>query len=434
MNFCDYVKRIGLPLVISPVLWLTARESLAVSAGRNPRPVAPVRPRSCPTPQAEAPSNWPTNSTSTLDKFSVVPNGVDRRVRRAGRSRRRFAATSSIGAVPAERGQRRAAKEPARCWPESPGRWDVDLVLLGRVRDRDYLDECLAAGGDRVRHLGTSITPIRCCASAYRACDVFVLPSLLGDARAGGARGGGAGRQAGGHRRRLDARVFRALRRVRRSRQRDELRRAIETAWTAAPDDELAHARVGQLHLAQRRQAPGRCLRAHAAGRGRGRALAMRTLTMLRHLSDRLLYPIAERVAGRQIRAKAACSASSSNAPFAERRAGQPSRLAEQLARAGGDVPYYRDLFRHDFAFSRTSWPATSATCDELAVPDQGHHSRAGHSRCSRERFQPAELHVRKTGRLDRPQHADLLLARRPGLDGRRRIASAWSGPASGRT
>jgi glycosyltransferase involved in cell wall biosynthesis len=55
----------------------------------------------------------------------------------------------------------------------------VELVLVGHVRDADYLAACLAAGGRWVRHVGPLDHHDPLLRSAYRGCEVFVLPSLL---------------------------------------------------------------------------------------------------------------------------------------------------------------------------------------------------------------------------------------------------------------
>jgi glycosyltransferase involved in cell wall biosynthesis len=56
---------------------------------------------------------------------------------------------------------------------------ELDLLLLGRARDHEFLASCLAAGGPRVRHLGFLDHADPLLKSAYRACEVFLLPSLL---------------------------------------------------------------------------------------------------------------------------------------------------------------------------------------------------------------------------------------------------------------
>jgi glycosyltransferase involved in cell wall biosynthesis len=53
------------------------------------------------------------------------------------------------------------------------------LLFVGKVRDCDYLHECLKAGGEFVRYVGYLGHEDPLLRSAYRACEVFVLPSLL---------------------------------------------------------------------------------------------------------------------------------------------------------------------------------------------------------------------------------------------------------------
>jgi phenylacetate-CoA ligase len=64
----------------------------------------------------------------------------------------------------------------------------------------------------------------------------------------------------------------------------------------------------------------------------------------------RLAYPAAERLAGREVRAKLARLDAMWALPAAERRRQAAHALAEMVAWAGAAVPYYRDLFaRHAF-------------------------------------------------------------------------------------
>ena len=59
-----------------------------------------------------------------------------------------------------------------------------------------------------------------------------------------------------------------------------------------------------------------------------------------------LLYPCAEKAAGREIRSKFAALKEEASRPFARRRRDARERLADMLEFAGRTVPYYRDLFR----------------------------------------------------------------------------------------
>ena len=60
---------------------------------------------------------------------------------------------------------------------------------------------------------------------------------------------------------------------------------------------------------------------------------------MLRYVSAWLLYPLAERHQGRQIRAKVSVLRRHMAGSFAERMTWTKTRLASSLARAGADVP-----------------------------------------------------------------------------------------------
>lgn len=176
MNFCDYVKRIGLPLAISPVLWLTPEN-------RPQFPLAEIRDllhrcdRILPNSQAER-EQLADAFALDVEKFSVIPNGVDPEFgvpADPAAFRRRFDVSGpfllNVANVEPRKNQRLLAQVAAQL--------DVELVLLGHVRDQDYLRTCLAEGGPRVRHLGYLEHADPLLRSAYRACDLFVLPSLL---------------------------------------------------------------------------------------------------------------------------------------------------------------------------------------------------------------------------------------------------------------
>jgi glycosyltransferase involved in cell wall biosynthesis len=176
MNFCDYVKKIGLPLVISPVLWLTAEN----------RPFFPLREirdllhhcdRILPNSQAECDQLAETFDVD-LDKFSVVPNGVDPEfgVPADPQAFRRHFGVSfpfllNVANIEPRKNQLLLAQVARHM--------ELDLLLLGRARDHEFLASCLTAGGPRVRHLGCLDHADPLLKSAYRACEVFVLPSLL---------------------------------------------------------------------------------------------------------------------------------------------------------------------------------------------------------------------------------------------------------------
>lgn len=176
MNFCDYVKRIGLPLAISPVLWLTAE-----NRGRFPlgeiRDLLHLCDRILPNSQAEA-DQLAAEFDIRPDKFSWVQNGVDPEFgvpADPAAFRRRFGIEGpfllNVANIEPRKNQRVLATVARQM--------DLNLILLGHARDPAYLAECLSAGGSRVRHVGRLDHADPLLKSAYRACQVFVLPSLL---------------------------------------------------------------------------------------------------------------------------------------------------------------------------------------------------------------------------------------------------------------
>ena len=117
---------------------------------------------------------------------------------------------------------------------------------------------------------------------------------------------------------------------------------------------------------------------------------------MLRYVSAWLLYPLAERHQGRQIRAKVATLRRHMAGSFAERMSWARTRLASSLARAGADVPYYRDLF-HKLGFDPAKLGRDLAYLEDLPYLTKDIIREQG-PRLLSTQFQPGELHVRKTG------------------------------------
>jgi glycosyltransferase involved in cell wall biosynthesis len=236
MNFCDYVKKIGLPLVISPVLWLTPEN-------RRQVPLAEIRDllhlcdRILPNSHAER-AQLADEFALEADKFSVVPNGVDPEFAvpadpRAFRDAFALEGPFLLNAANIE------PRKNQRLLCQVVKGMNKGLVLLGHVRDHEYLRECLAVGGARVRHVGHVGHDDPLLKSAYRACEVFVLPSLLEtpglaalEAAAQGAKivitAVGATRE-----------YFGPLARYADPKCADSLRQAIESEWTRPRSDEL---------------------------------------------------------------------------------------------------------------------------------------------------------------------------------------------------
>ncbi len=176
MNFCDYVKRIGLPLAISPVLWLTPENRPLFPLGEI-RDLLHLSDRVLPNSQAECDQLAEAFGVDS-EKFTAIPNGIDAEFGEPADPhlfRRRFQIERpfllNVANIEPRKNQRMLAQVAAQM--------ELDLVLVGHVRDEDYLAEVRRAGGPRVRFLGSLDHADPLLKSAYRACEVFVLPSLL---------------------------------------------------------------------------------------------------------------------------------------------------------------------------------------------------------------------------------------------------------------
>lgn len=176
MNFCDYVKRIGLPLVISPVLWLTPENRELMPLGEI-HALLHRADRILPNSQAELEQ---LSESFQVDpgKFMVTPNGIDQSFGQpadAAEFRRHFELDGPfllcVANIESRKNQLRLIRALAGI--------DVDLVLLGNIRDPDYWQACQNVASPRVRYLGYLDHEGELLKSAYAACAAFVLPSLL---------------------------------------------------------------------------------------------------------------------------------------------------------------------------------------------------------------------------------------------------------------
>lgn len=117
---------------------------------------------------------------------------------------------------------------------------------------------------------------------------------------------------------------------------------------------------------------------------------------MLRYFNAWFAYPLAERWQGRQIRSKARQIRAEMRRPFAERHARRTRHLADMLAAAARDVPYYRDLFR-TLRFDPAKVADEPRYLEELpyltkdVVREQGRRLLSEH-------YSPSQLHERRTG------------------------------------
>jgi glycosyltransferase involved in cell wall biosynthesis len=176
MNFCGHVKRRGLPLVISPILWLT-------EAGEAQYPMGEIHAllhaAGVILPNSDAEKNQLADRFGLEpSRFRVIPNGVSDSFRQLGDLdlfprhadlNGPFVLTvanieprkNQLGVIAALQGM------------------DMPLILAGNVRDQDYFRQCMVLGGEMVRYVGYLDHDGPLLRSAYRSCELFVLAGLL---------------------------------------------------------------------------------------------------------------------------------------------------------------------------------------------------------------------------------------------------------------
>ncbi len=173
---CHFIKQLGLPLVITSSLWITPENKHLYG-------IDDIRHQLSLADRIITNSEMETETLSQVlnlpkDKFSVVYNGIDdfflRQVdpkifREKFGIQDRF--VLNVGNVERRKNQLTLVRA-MKAFPE------VKLVLMGHQREPDYSAEVLAEGGDQVLYLGPFVHD-EVLLSAYRACELFCLPSTL---------------------------------------------------------------------------------------------------------------------------------------------------------------------------------------------------------------------------------------------------------------
>ena len=174
-HICNFVKRLGIPVVISSSLWMT-------KANKNNYPVEEIK------AQLLLANKVITNSlveseqlSSTLgikiDSFEHVYNGIDPLFsqdidpsifRRYYKINEPF--ILNVGNIEPRKNQLALA--------EVAKQLNIKLILIGHIRDAAYADEIFLMHANTVQHLGV-IPHSELLVSAYKSCEVFCLPSIL---------------------------------------------------------------------------------------------------------------------------------------------------------------------------------------------------------------------------------------------------------------
>lgn len=176
VHFCHFVKQLGLPLVVSSSLWMTAET-------RHLYPADEIRAQFKLADRVVTNSNIESDTLATVlnlarEKFVTVYNGIDDFFLSAATPdlfRETFNITGrfvlNVGNIEPRKNQL-ALVRAMKHFP------DVKLVLIGHQRNPEYAQSVFVEGGDQVVYLGPmEHGPMLL--SAYRACALFCLPSTL---------------------------------------------------------------------------------------------------------------------------------------------------------------------------------------------------------------------------------------------------------------
>ncbi|OJA26971.1 glycosyltransferase [Burkholderia ubonensis] len=176
IHFCHFVKQLGLPLVVSSSLWITPET-------RHLYPVDEIRAQLALADRVVTNSDLESEALSDVlalprEKFAAVYNGIDEFFLQNAdpeRFRERFGVRDrfvlNVGNIEPRKNQLtlvRAMKAFPAC----------KLILIGHQRDPAYAAQVLVEGGDQVCYIGP-MEHDTTLLSAYRACEVFCLPSTL---------------------------------------------------------------------------------------------------------------------------------------------------------------------------------------------------------------------------------------------------------------
>ena len=177
VHFCQFIKQLGLPLVISSSLWITEET-------KHQYPIDEIR------AQLNLADCVITNSdmecktiAKVLDlpreKFTTVYNGVESEFFEPADPelfRNKFSIHDqfilNVGNIEPRKNQLKLVKA-MKAFPS------LKLVLIGHPRNPEYLKQVVELGGTQVIYLGPIPHDSPQLKSALKACELFALPSTL---------------------------------------------------------------------------------------------------------------------------------------------------------------------------------------------------------------------------------------------------------------
>lgn len=174
---CEFAKKLGMPVVVSSSLWITEETKSQYGIGEITHHLHMAD-------RVIANSILECETLSSVlglsrEKFVPVYNGVDELFfkRMSGDIfRKKYGLYNpfvlAVGNIEPRKNQLRLV-QAMKSFP------DMQLVLIGHERDQPYAKSCFDEGGDQVVFAGALANTSDLLRSAYAACEVFCLPSML---------------------------------------------------------------------------------------------------------------------------------------------------------------------------------------------------------------------------------------------------------------
>ncbi|MEO0648300.1 MAG: glycosyltransferase [Cyanobacteria bacterium J06650_10] len=178
-NFCNYVHSKDIPLLISPILWITEE---SYHAGIYPNGeinhLLHIADRLLPNSHAESQA-LSTLFGVPLEKFSPIVNGVDDYFLSQSADPQLFRQKYNIDGSFLLNVANIEPRKNQLSLLKAIRDLEIPLVVIGNIRDQAYYEQCVAEGDGFLHYLGYIEHHSSLLLSAYAACDLFVLPSTL---------------------------------------------------------------------------------------------------------------------------------------------------------------------------------------------------------------------------------------------------------------
>jgi glycosyltransferase involved in cell wall biosynthesis len=177
VHFCAFIKNIGLPLLVSPNLWIT-------EDNKNLYPFDEIRTQFVLSDKVICNSNMECELLARTfnlprEKFETVYNGVDESFFvkvHPDLFRQEFNIDGPFILNVANLEPRKNQINLIKAMKSFPA---MKLVLIGYERDLEYAKECIKVGGEQLLYIGPLPHDSALLKSAYAGCELFALPSTL---------------------------------------------------------------------------------------------------------------------------------------------------------------------------------------------------------------------------------------------------------------